>query len=85
MDGHRGHGLVQREACRALAQSIDRADEIPARRVRHTRCLGMHALARQDVRQADPRRQHLHPHLACPGSRDISFDDSEHVRAVVIA
>jgi hypothetical protein len=41
----------------------------------------MDTLARQDVRQTDPRGQHLHPDLASFRSGDVFFDDGDHFRA----
>ena len=89
VDGHGGDCLAQFEASHAFAELIDGSDEIPTRRVRHARRFGMDAFARQDVRQTDPRRQHLHPHftilrlwalfldhLKCIGSAVVSDDDA---------
>src|SRR5262245_39797059 len=45
----------------------------------------MYPLTRQDIRQTDPRRQHLHPYLACLRSGDIFFDGCDHFRATVVS
>ena len=89
MDGHRGDCLALFEASHTFAELINSSDEIPTRRIGHTRRFGMDSLARQDIRQTDPRRQHFHPHFAilrlwalyldhlkCIGSAIVSDDDS---------
>ena len=83
MNGHGGDCLAQFEASHAFAELINSSDEVPTRRVGHTGRFGMDALARQDVRQTDPRRQHLHPHLAYCRTGDIFLDDSDHFRTAV--
>src|SRR6185437_6276692 len=83
VDGHSSDCLVQFEASHALAELIDGSDEIPTRRVGHTRRFGMDALARQDVWQADARRQHLHPYLACLWVGEFFFDNGDHFRAAI--
>jgi hypothetical protein len=37
------------------------------------------------LRQTDPRRQHLHPHLACLRSGDVFFDDGNYFRSAVVS
>ena len=44
----------------------------------------MDALARQDVRQTDPRRQHLHPYFAYLRGGNIFFNDSDYFRPAVV-
>jgi hypothetical protein len=83
MDGHGGDHLAQLEAARACTELINGSDKIPTRRVGHARRFGVDALARQDVRQTDPRRQHLYPYLTCCRSRYIFFDDGDYFRAAV--
>jgi|SRR5689334_13254338 hypothetical protein len=45
----------------------------------------MYALARQDVGKTDPRRQHLHPYLACFWGGEFFFDNGDHFRAAVVS
>lgn len=85
VDGHGGDCLAQFEVSHAFAELIDGSDEIPTRRVGHARRFGMDALARQDVRQTDPRRQHLHSYLACFRGRNVFFDRGDHFRAAVVS
>jgi hypothetical protein len=85
VDGHRGDCLAQFEASHAFAQSIDGSDEIPTRRVGHARRFGMDALTCQDVRQTDPRRQHLHPYFGSLRNGDIFLDGCDHFRAAVVS
>jgi hypothetical protein len=85
VDGHGRDYLARFEPGRAFAELIDGSDKIPTWRVRHTGRFGMNALASQDIRQTDPRRQHLNPHLACLRGRDIFFDQCDHFRAAVLS
>ena len=83
MDGHGGDRLAQFKTSHTLAELIDGSDEIPARRIGHARRFGMHPLARQDIRQTDSRRQHLHPYLACLRGGDAFLDDGDDFRAAI--
>ena len=83
MDEHGGDCLTKFEASHAFAELINGPDQIPTRRVGHVRRFGVDALARQDVRQTDPSRQHLQPYLACCRTRDVLLDDNDYVRTAV--
>src|SRR5215469_494093 len=85
VDGHGGDRLTHFEASRAFTELIDGSDEIPSRRVRHARRFRMDSLPRQNVRQTDPSRQYLHPHLACFRGGDIFFDCGDYFRPTVVS
>src|SRR5262249_48371816 len=61
-DRHGRNRLAQFETGNAFADLIHNADQVPTRRIRHARCFGMDALARQYVRPAHARGKYSPPH-----------------------
>src|SRR6516162_5027860 len=80
---HGRNRLAQFETGDVFADLIHNADQVPTGRVGHARCFRMDALARQYVRQAHARGQHLHPDLARHWRRAFLFGDSDHLRSAV--
>jgi hypothetical protein len=82
-DRHSRNRLAQFETRDAFADLIHNANQVPTGRIGHPRCFRMDALARQYVRQAHARGQHLHPDLARHWRRAFLFGDRDHLRSAV--
>jgi hypothetical protein len=82
-DRQRGDELAWLDFANAAADSVDDADNIPARREGYARRLGMDAFAHHHVRQRDARGQHLHARFTVLRLRTLLFDDPELLRPAV--
>src|SRR5215469_14267179 len=82
-DRHCCNRLAEFETGDAFADLIHDADQVPTRRIGHTRCFRMNALARQYVRQAHARGQHLRPDPPRLGPRALFFNHLQSIRSTV--
>jgi hypothetical protein len=85
VDGHGSDCLARFKTGYTLAQQVDASDEIPTRRIGHARRLGVDSLARQDVWQTDPRRQHPYPNFTHFWFGAFLLEYLKHARPTVVS